>query len=85
MVKESFELEFLVPDGEQEPRRLAYLDQVIQKRLLKMNKELDFELVRYHEIIRSASSALNQAARGRDFHRRLSDAVDGVVKRLEGP
>ena len=33
MIKESFELEFLVPDGEQEPRRLAYLDQVVQKRL----------------------------------------------------
>ena len=80
MVKESFELEFLIPDDEQEPRRLAYLDQVVQKRLLK--QKLNFEHGRYHEAVRSASSALSKAARSRDFNKRLSAAVEDVAKQL---
>ena len=52
------------------------------KRLLKMDLELDIKHVRYHEAVRSGSFALSQSARGRDFNKRLSDAVDGVVKQL---
>ena len=64
MVKESFELQFLMPHGEQTQRRLLHMDQVVQKQLHKIHGGITVDTEQYHAEVRAASVMLHEAAPG---------------------
>jgi HD superfamily phosphohydrolase len=83
MVRESFELQFLVPYDKRDPRRRLHTDRVVQKQLHRLYGGITVDTERYNEAVRAASiSLLDEAARSEGYKERLATAARRAYETL---
>ena len=82
LIREEFELAFLVPKGKEDARRERHEIHILERGLDRL--ELNTKVIprRYQEIVREFAEPLLQTARGADGEEKLKKAIAGAARQL---
>ena len=75
LLKEAFELAFLVPEGEEVARRKAHVFQIVERGLVSFNLKSKISPRRYQEVIKESAEPLLETARGTGAEEKLKKAI----------
>ena len=83
LLKEAFELAFLVPDGEERARREAHAEQIVERGIAELDGGVRVSPATYRAAIRECAEPLLETARGSDAQAKLSAAIRNVTRKLK--
>ena len=83
LLKEEFELGFLVLDGEDQARRLAHAKQIVEYGIAGLDGEARVSPETYRTAVRESAETLLETARGEDAEAKLNAAIRSVAQKLQ--
>ena len=83
LLKEGFELRFLVPDGEERARRATHAEQIVEHGIAELDGVAGVSLGKYRAAVRESAETLLDTARGGDAEEKLRAAIRSVAQKLQ--
>ena len=83
LLEEEFKLWFLVPDGEEQARRVAHAEKIVEHGIAELDGGPKFSLETYRTAVRESAVSLLDTARGEDAEEKLKAAIRSVAQKLQ--